>query len=203
MALVIASRPVGPTHCTVPDIRNRRVEDARRILQRAGLRLGRVESSREGAGQEPQPGAQVPCNSSVNLWVVAHTDVAVPDVRGRDLEGARVELSHAGLEVGGTSETRYIEAKPGTVVQQSPSPGTRVRRGSAVALVIASRPVRPTQCTVPDVRRLSEEAARSALRGAGLRLGRFERGGDERRQKPEPGARVPCGTTVDVIAVIL
>jgi beta-lactam-binding protein with PASTA domain len=60
----------------------------------------------------------------------------------------------------------------------------------------------PTVCTVPDVRPLSARAAQSALKAAGLRLGRFEQGGDARGQSPEPGSRVRCGTTVDVFAVI-
>jgi hypothetical protein len=63
-------------------------------------------------------------------------------------------------------------------------------------------PLPAGDCVVPDIRPLSPEAARHALDASRLRLGRFEQGGDRRGQNPEPGARVPCGSRVDVFAII-
>jgi beta-lactam-binding protein with PASTA domain len=207
--------------CRVPDIRNVPVESASGILREHNLRLGsvrRVAGRRTGATQSPAPGAEVRCGSSVDLVIYeagAGTHDAppepppctVPDLRAVPVEQASSVLRRYNLELG--SVRRVEGRRPG--VTQNPQAGARVRCGSSVDLVVyfvrsgtwdgevVEAP--PTVCTVPDLRRLSARAAQSALKAAGLRLGRFEEGGDARGQNPEPGRRVQCGTAVDVFAV--
>jgi beta-lactam-binding protein with PASTA domain len=132
----------------------------------------------------------------------------VPDLRAVPVEQASSVLRRYNLELG--SVRRVEGRRPG--MTQNPQAGARVRCGSSVDLVVyfvrsgtwdgevVETP--PTVCTVPDLRRLSARAAQSALKAAGLRLGRFEEGGDERGQNPQPGAQVRCGSAVDVFAVI-
>ncbi len=130
----------------VPDLTGMPLDQAREELRRAGLQPGRIQQvEAEGEavgtvlGQNLNPGERVRLGTPVDLRVAARTDVAMPDVRGMSLMEAGVVLSLAGLQVGQTSETEASEGRAGRIVHQSPPPGARVRRGSAVALVIAAR----------------------------------------------------------------
>jgi beta-lactam-binding protein with PASTA domain len=202
--------------CRVPDIRHVPAENAAGILREHNLRLGsvrRVEGRRAGAAQNPEPGVQVRCGSSVDLVIYEagagtydappETPCTVPDLRRVSVEQAASVLRRYNLQLG---NVRRVEG-PRAGVTQNPQPGAQVRCGSSVDLVVyfvspGTHDAPPeTPCTVPDVRPLSARAAQSALKAAGLRLGRFEEGGDARGQSPEPGSRVRCGTAVDVFAI--
>lgn len=136
--------PPEPPPCTVPDLRAVPVEQASSVLRRYNLELGnvqRVEGRRPGVTQNPQPGAQVRCGSSVDLviyyvrsrpsgtydgpLVAQPTSCTVPDVRGLNAEGARRTLKAHGLVLGefqvGGDERR-----------QSPEQNTTVRCGTTV-----------------------------------------------------------------------
>ncbi len=170
--------------------------------------------------QNPEPGTQVRCGSSVDLVIYSvspgthdappETLCSVPDLRGVRAEDAAAVLRKYNLQLG---TVRRVEGRR-IGVAQNPEPGAQVRCGSSVDLVISSGPsgpsdtgpavdTQPRLCTVPDIRALSAQAAQRALKASGLKLGRFEEGGDQRRQTPEPKSKVPCGTAVDVFAVIL
>jgi beta-lactam-binding protein with PASTA domain len=69
---------------------------------------------------------------------------------------ARLNRAHLKAEFSG----RYSSAAPGTVVDQTPRAGTRVKQGSTV-LVVLSRGPRPIE--VPSVTRQSENAATGRL----------------------------------------
>ena len=66
-----------------------------------------------------------------------------PDVRGLSFPAARAQLRSAGFT---TAETTAIATrKAGTVLRQTPRPGTRARKGSPVTLVVAAAgPARTT-----------------------------------------------------------
>jgi beta-lactam-binding protein with PASTA domain len=221
--VLTARRPPGEDespdrYCTVPDVRQLSAESASGLLREHNLRLGsvrRVAGHRPGVTQNPQPGSRVRCGSSVDLVIYEagtdthdvppETSCTVPDLRHTTVEQAPSILQRYNLQLG--SVRRVEGRRPG--IAQNPQPGAAVRCGSSVDLVVYfvgsgtfDGEVVPTVCTVPDIRPLSVRAAQSALKAAGLRLGRFEEGGDERRQNPAPGSRVQCGTVVDVFAVI-
>ncbi len=77
--VVAAAQPTGPSEtapppgtrvnqCTVPDIRNAKVDDARALLKAAGLRLGNISQRIEGPSQQdPAPGTRVACGSAVDF----------------------------------------------------------------------------------------------------------------------------------------
>jgi hypothetical protein len=70
--------------------------------------------------------------------------VGAPSLVGRSLEDAILALTNAGLKVGRTETQIVIDARPGTVLKQSPAPGAQVGKGSAIDLVVAT-PGRPEQ----------------------------------------------------------
>ena len=73
--------------------------------------------------------------------------VLVPDVRNDRLAQAGQALTAVGLIVGAVTNVRDPTCNNiGTVLRQSPNPGTSVLAGSAVGLSIGQRPPPPFQC---------------------------------------------------------
>ncbi|MEU0900785.1 PASTA domain-containing protein, partial [Streptomyces massasporeus] len=96
-------------------------------------RIGKVISTTPGAHQ------QVDENSTVRIVVGKarrSEQVTVPDVDGQDLGTAQSMLRAAGLEVGEITGSRDPRSR---VLGSTPPPGTRVDKGTHVALFTADR----------------------------------------------------------------
>ena len=139
----------GPQAATVPDLRGKSVPEAEGLLRRAGLRLGRrrEQESDEPRGrvlqQDPAPESRVTKGSSVDVTVSSISQtVAVPDLAGLREDQARQRLATGGLAFGAVRE-EASERPAGTVLRQNPVAGSRVRRGTPVAVWMATAPTRP------------------------------------------------------------
>ena len=82
---------------------------------------------------------------------------------------------------------------PGAVTRVTPTGGTPIDKGSAVALVVV-----PSGVEVPDVQGLRTGEARRKITAAGLKVGQIRWRFVEHRpanlvlsQDPEPGVRIP------------
>jgi serine/threonine-protein kinase len=126
----------GPAPRVVPDLTGSAYDDAAAKLQ--GLRLvparqnafsdtvpeGQVISTTPGAG------SSVGRDGTVTLVVSAGPDmVTVPDLLGSNVAGATRSLAESGLKV-----ANVFGFANGRVFFTSPSPGSRVHRGSSVNL---------------------------------------------------------------------
>jgi serine/threonine protein kinase len=160
----------GPGEASVPSVAGLEQEKAEQQLEDAGFE-SRVERTfsddvRNGrvVGTSPQAGATLERGSTVTLLVSRGPEqVEVPELTGDTEENARSVLESAGLRAGRISREESEEA-PGTVLEQSPGPGEKVDRGSAVDLTVA-------QATpIPDVVYMSEDEAQSALEDAGFEV---------------------------------
>jgi hypothetical protein len=127
--------------------------------------------------------------------------VRVPEVRGAagPFEAQR-RLEPAGLRVAPQPEVRQDDRfAPGTVLDQSPAPGSRARRGALVTLVVAAG---NGTATVPDLKGKTLQEADAALSDEGLELGsvspRIDPAGRIGGQVPAPGQHRSTGTPVDV-----
>ena len=102
-------------------------------------------------------------------FAVRHgTDRTVPDLRGRAIDVARRDLAANGLSVGRVDATADAERLPGTVVEQDPTPGSRVRVGRRVRLLVSSgRRV----VEIPDLIGQTYRSAQVALFQLGLAPG--------------------------------
>ncbi|WP_114376092.1 PASTA domain-containing protein [Elioraea thermophila] len=177
-------------------------------LARAGLKPGRV-SERESryppgtvVDQAPQPGVEVAADRLVDLVVAIPLRSEVPDVIGLPIETAIARLEQAVLVLGERTERMTRDAAENTVVEQRPAAGTRVDRGSAVAVVVAKAP--PATVLVPALRGQPLRAAEAALGASRLSLGKVTRQPNGRpglvlAQEPKPGTEVAPGTAVDVV----
>jgi eukaryotic-like serine/threonine-protein kinase len=144
-AVVHLTTSGGPAAVTVPDVIYFEMEQARQVVEAAGLAVGGVDTipSPTEAGiivaTRPAPGTSRPPGSAVALVVsTGPADIRVPDVVGTRQEEARARLEAAGLHVG-TVTTRSGGRKPaGTVLDQRPSAGVMASHDGRVNLVIAN-----------------------------------------------------------------
>ncbi|HUM95692.1 MAG TPA: PASTA domain-containing protein [Candidatus Competibacter sp.] len=207
---------------TVPDVVGQSLESAKTAIEGADLKLGTISltaSDTAPAGtvisQTPSGGSPVVSGSAVNLTVssglekptvppVTPGDIPVPDVKGLTKAAASTIIRNSGLLVGAIIQ-KYDEAVPaGTVIDQSPAAGSNVAAGTAVTLTVSLGPAGVVK--VPDVKGLSEEAAKSILLNAGLTIGKVQRQPDPTMSPgnvigtdPAAGEQVKIGSAVDLI----
>jgi beta-lactam-binding protein with PASTA domain len=171
-------------------LKERKLES--KVVRRAsGGKVGTV------LAQSPKPGTQIVQGSVVTLTVSkGKPGVAVPKLVGLAAADAVNQLQAKGL----TAELQQAvaQAAPGTVVQQSPAPGKRAKRGSTVRLTVARG---AAAVAVPDVTGRSQQDAVSTLRQAGLAaravdVPSSQPAGTVVAQSPSAGAKVQQGSTV-------
>jgi len=135
----------GPGPVTVPDVVAFELDQARQVIDAAGLRIQSIDSvsnasepgliiaTRPPAGGIRQPG------STVDLVVSkGPADIRVPDVVGLKQEDARQRLEAAGLRLG-TITTRSAQRNPvGVVLDQRPGAGVFSPHEGRVSLVISN-----------------------------------------------------------------
>jgi eukaryotic-like serine/threonine-protein kinase len=127
----------GKPRVQVPDVAGQPVEDAETALAESHLR-SRTEvvfddNIPEGrvVGTDPGAGAEAPWGSTVVLRVSKGPDlVEVPQVVGLTRDEAEARLEAAGLEAS------FVFPVGSRVVEQSPGPGEKAKRGSAVRLLL-------------------------------------------------------------------
>jgi len=104
----------------------------------------------------------------ITWWVTDGQYVTVPAVRAMAASTARAELENLGFAVkAGPAKHDRIIAK-GDVIATDPAIGTSAKRGAVVTMIVSSGPV---MISVPQVTGLSQAAAETALRKAGLTPG--------------------------------
>jgi hypothetical protein len=192
------------------------------VLKAAEL-IGLTVSMSDGSGaqspfldgvitsQSPAAGATVPRASRVELRVATRT-VPVPTLVGTTLNSALDTLQSGNLRLGKTETQPVRDAKPGTIIRQSPEAGASAAAGATVDVVVAAIP--PVQRTpsaglvlVPDLSGLTAQDADTALKRVGLRVGRsttrrapaYARGGTIIEQSPASDTQVQRGTSVNVV----
>lgn len=163
----------GPERISVPRVIGLTADEAADILRDAGLEpeTRSVRSTeREGTvvGQAPEAGAEVGPDSVVRLEIAtppAQPTIALPDLVGSKSSVARERLRQLGLRF--TQKPIESPRPKGTVIRQSPAPGTELRESQTVTLTVSTG---PAKVTVPDVVGLDEQAAREELAAAGFEV---------------------------------
>jgi beta-lactam-binding protein with PASTA domain len=196
----------------------RSLDEARGILERYGLRLGRVDErptdrrSAEGrvADQAPGPGKRVPAGTPVNLslWRYRQVYLEMPMLLKRPLEEAQRVLKEAGIRLDQVNELKTDNPDlQGRVVRQSPRPGARLGADTRVVLGVYRYERRPAPlANVPRVVGIHIDKARAMLERAGLRADRIHTEpppsraqiGVVFRQNPGAGTGLAPGSAVDL-----
>jgi len=130
--------------------------------------------------------------------------IEMPNIVGERFEKAKAILADKGLSVL-TSEKQTGEKPPGTVVGQKPEPGTKLKKGDRVDLVLAVKSV----IKMPNVVGKRIEEAKAALREAGLAVPEVKdtktnekSPGIVLKQTPTPGIEVEPGERVALIIAL-
>ena len=120
--------------------------------------------------QSIDPGKMVAQGSTVKLVVSSGVAaVEVPDVVGKEESEAVSILYEAGFKV--STDTGYSDdVEEGFVISMDPASGEKVAESTMITLIVSMGPeVKKTK--VPDLRGLSESAAKDKLAAAGLKAG--------------------------------
>jgi beta-lactam-binding protein with PASTA domain len=135
----------GPSPVTIPDVLSFDVDQARQVIDAAGLRIGGIDSIPSSSdpglivGTRPAIGSTRQPGSAVDLLVSrGPADIRVPDVMGLRQEEARQRLEAAGLRVGTVTAQKRQRNAPGIVLEQRPSAGVLSPHEGRVSLVISN-----------------------------------------------------------------
>jgi len=162
----------GTETVAVPPVVGLSEEEARRVIEDAGLVVGDIDeepdpnieegfviSSSPVAGQEISPAIPVDLVVSSGREIIE-----LPDVTGESERDATAELNDLGLRVSVNEEFSDNVAE-GDVIRTDPEAGVEVRSGDVILLVVS---LGPEPVTVPDLSGMTEQQATNALNDVGL-----------------------------------
>ncbi|MDH3198774.1 MAG: PASTA domain-containing protein [Candidatus Krumholzibacteria bacterium] len=131
----------------IPELSGMSLRQARGLLERQNLRVGRVvrvtahgEAREEVIASHPRVGEDVTEGAAVDLVIAvggSKREFAMPDLTGQDLLFIRDKLRDMGFRVSGVRYERREGVFPNTVIDQSPRPGAMIREGDSIELVAA------------------------------------------------------------------
>jgi serine/threonine-protein kinase len=157
---------LGARQRPVPDVVGLNRGQAELVLARAGYSSDVIwvdadDDVGKVVGIRPAPGTPLEVPGSVRLIVSAGSLTPdVPDLSASSLDEARSTLERMGLRLGDVTERADSLVAPGTVLDQSPQPGSLVDRGAVVAVVvaIAPSPIQPVDSMALPVDTLDAQA---------------------------------------------
>ncbi|MCM1026235.1 MAG: PASTA domain-containing protein [Roseburia sp.] len=125
--------------------------------------------------QSVAPGEQTHRGETVVLTVSKGYDtfidteqaVTIPDLTGMSLDEAREELKKYGLSVAKESTKEVSGKKAGSILEQTPAPGTQGHQGDVVKVVLAAEKM---PVYMPDTQYKDMDAAVSELEKLGLKV---------------------------------
>ncbi|MEX2394751.1 MAG: PASTA domain-containing protein, partial [Actinomycetota bacterium] len=100
-------------------------------------------------------------------YLVMPKPTTVPELKGQTLEQARVELQRDGLKLGDVNEAFHDVAAEGTIIGSDPDPGTAVKDGVEITLLVSKG---PQLFDVPNVIGKPLDEAKSLMAQAGFSL---------------------------------
>ncbi len=120
--------------------------------------------------QSVAAGDEVEKYTTVDLVISSGSEgVEVSDVSGQDEASARSALEELGFSV--TVTTAYSDSvEEGKVISQNPAAGSKLEKGAQVTLTVSSGP-EVVKVKVPDLRGMTEAAAKDKLKAEGLTCG--------------------------------
>lgn len=197
---------------TVPNVVNRSVVEALDVL--SGLRLELRKAGEHNSAliaenyvlsQDPIPGTIVKEGTAVSVVISLGSEVSlVPDLVGKPLREAKVDLSQAGLEVGRFSRMHHASERD-VVLAQSHRPNVRANRETRVDMLISLGP-RPREYRLPDFVGRPMDKANAVLNAMGVKVGELTVKVDLSHphgiildQDPRPGSLVTEGSSISLV----
>ncbi|MFH1070635.1 MAG: PASTA domain-containing protein, partial [Candidatus Glassbacteria bacterium] len=195
----------------IPDVRGKRLEDARSALEGAGLAVAvygetynaEVPDS-QVLKQDPEPGVLVKRGRQIQLILSLGPEiVTVPHVVGLTERQGRILVERNLLAVDSVLSGSDPGMPRGRIIKIDPPAGTSLARGSKIVLMVSEG---LPKSRVPSLIDKTIEEGKAALEAAGLKMGqvsfRFDRflpSGRIIDQNPLERTPVERGTSVDVV----
>lgn len=169
-------------------------------LREAGLTMKVVDerfSEKRKAGtvisSDPAAGERIALDGVVSVVLSKGPErYSVPTLRGMSQDEAARALSAKNLTVGQVLQDYSRKVEPGLVIRSDPGAGSKLKRGTSVALTMS---LGPEPVVVPEVRGMTVDEAVSTLRGSGLKSRSTERFDDVVPFGEVIGTDPPSGTT--------
>jgi serine/threonine-protein kinase len=195
---------------TVPKIIDLDFERAEKLLEEKGLKIEVVKEEYSATydkgkiiRQDPPPGTRIEKGTPVKVVVsLGEKPVKVPELIGKtEIEAGQI-LGELGLRIGEIKEEYSDKAPEGVIISQKPAPGTEVKKGTAVDIVI-SKGIEVV--IVPDVTGLSANQAKTLIEKAKLKVKVIEEEsetvekGKVIRQSPSAGDTAKKGDEVIIV----
>jgi beta-lactam-binding protein with PASTA domain len=134
----------GPQRIPVPDVAGYEAQDARLLIEAAGLKVGKIDPTQAptpkniAVNTSPPAGTALLPGSEVTLVVsVGAATIRVPALLGLTVDEARLALETAGLQLGTSFAQTTQAAAPGEIFYQEPAAGTLSAPGTPVNVRIA------------------------------------------------------------------
>ena len=132
----------------VPQLAGTTLRQAEILIQDAGLRVGRivrvfshVEGENEVIASTPPPGATIAHGSSIDLLLSMCGEprtLIMPDLVGMDLPFVKERLDRLGISITRIVNRRMSDKFPNTILEQSPKPGSPIKEGESIELVVST-----------------------------------------------------------------
>ncbi|NCD71901.1 PASTA domain-containing protein [Mucilaginibacter agri] len=165
----------------VPQLKGMNIDRAAALLEQQGFKyqVDSVYVLDHDPGtvieQDPDAGTNVKENRTIYLTVVTKLapNIALPDVEQSTFREAEATLSNFGIKIGDTTyrsdiaRDRVLEIRFGGQVIK---PGTKLPKGSKVDLVLGDGGG-ASEVDIPELINLDLDAAKFAIKGAGLTIG--------------------------------
>lgn len=158
----------------------------------------------QSQGKTISEGDEIAMYSTIDLVVSSGSNgVDVADVLGQDEAAAKVALESAGFTVNVESQhSSNVDA--GKVISQEPAAGSKAEKNAKITIYVSSGPeVKKVQ--VPDLRGMTESAAKEKLQEKGLKCGKVTEVNSDTvtsgcvvSQSMNPNSEVEEATSVDI-----
>ena len=148
--------------------------------------------------QRPDSGRLLEKGRTVTL-TVSSSEVTIPELTGKTFEEAQAELQQLGLVVTRVDQ-ESPDKVPGSVLSTDPVAGTKVAKGSPIAVTVAAEPPVP----VPSVVGQDQVQAQTTLQNAGFQVtvvptpSNTVAAGKVVSTTPAAGTPTPKGTTIQM-----
>lgn len=195
---------------TVPDVTGKQLTLARQILEDQHLRVTVAETFDSSVpvgvvvSQTPEAGATVKEERTITIYVSkGGEELEMPNLRGLKQSDAMNKLQQMGLRLGSSYET-FSDEDSGTVISQDPRSGTRISKGQTVDITV-SKGQKIKKVTVPDVKGVPSDRARTMIEGSNLRVGSISEEASTQAagtiviQTPAAGTEVDSGSAVRLV----
>lgn len=199
--VVFVDVSAGRSVVSIPDLDGMSEDRARQELENMGLVCSVVMRSSDVVpagmvfGQDPASGREASAGSEVTIVVsTGKVQIDVPDLKGMEVERAAEILAGFKAELKVSARKADPKAKANTIISQTPAPGSRLKEGDVVSVVVCSGET--ASKAAPNLVGLSLMEARAQAKSLGIELavdGDQSEGASVVSQQAAPGSVLKDG----------